>query len=125
VPSKMSWLTFTGFVNVAQCCHVPLTRAFAIRLSAEYRRCSRDRLNRVYETRLLIGTSVGGFADAARRSAEAQERALTIEPERFDRESSVGVLSSASPSVLPMRKSVEPTRNIGLLTSLALRLNGP
>jgi hypothetical protein len=29
VPSKMSWLTFTGFVNAAQCCHVPLTRAFA------------------------------------------------------------------------------------------------
>jgi len=29
VPSKMSWLTFTGFVNDAQCRHVPLTRGFA------------------------------------------------------------------------------------------------
>ena len=35
VPSKMSWLTFTGFVSAAQCCCVPLTRAFANRMSAE------------------------------------------------------------------------------------------
>jgi hypothetical protein len=33
VPSKIVKLTFTGFVNTAQCCHVPLTRGFAIWVS--------------------------------------------------------------------------------------------
>ena len=33
VPSKIVWLTLTGFVSDAQCCHVALTRAFAIRAS--------------------------------------------------------------------------------------------
>jgi hypothetical protein len=33
VPSKIVWLTLTGFVSAAQCCHVPLTRRFAIRVS--------------------------------------------------------------------------------------------
>jgi hypothetical protein len=34
VPSKIVWLTFTGFASDAQCGHVPLNRAFAIRVSA-------------------------------------------------------------------------------------------
>ena len=29
VPSEIVWLTFTGFVNAAQCRHVPLARGFA------------------------------------------------------------------------------------------------
>ena len=36
VPSEIMWLTFSGFVNDAQCRHVPLTRGFAIRLSGGY-----------------------------------------------------------------------------------------
>ena len=36
VPSKMSWLTFTGFVNDAQCCRVRLTRGFA---KCQFREC--------------------------------------------------------------------------------------
>jgi hypothetical protein len=34
LPPMTSWLTFTGFVNDAPCCRVPLTRDFAIRVSA-------------------------------------------------------------------------------------------
>jgi hypothetical protein len=33
VPSKIVWLTLTGFVSDAQCCHVPLTWAFAMGVS--------------------------------------------------------------------------------------------
>ena len=33
VPSKIVWLTLTGFVSDAHCCHVPLTRCCAIRVS--------------------------------------------------------------------------------------------
>ena len=33
VPSKIVWLTLTGFVSADQCCHVPLTWAFANRVS--------------------------------------------------------------------------------------------
>ena len=33
VPSKIVWLTLTGFVGAAQCCHVSLTRRFANRVS--------------------------------------------------------------------------------------------
>ena len=33
VPTKIVWLTLTGLVSDAQWCHVPLSRAFAIRVS--------------------------------------------------------------------------------------------
>ena len=33
VPSKIVWLTLTGFVSAAQCCPVSLTWAFANRVS--------------------------------------------------------------------------------------------
>jgi len=33
VPSKIVWLTLTGFVSDVQCCHVALTRASANRVS--------------------------------------------------------------------------------------------